>query len=313
MPKYTFLLPAFKGKFLYDAIESILNQTYKDFRLIVSDDCSPEDLKSIVSKFDDPRIIYRKNKENMGSKSLVSHWNLLVNLCNTEWLIMATDDDLYDKDFLTDIDKLQCDQPNISLLRARTCFIDKDGDVVSNSMPSDYFYSQQDFITTFYRDSHRRGIGNYVFRTNKLKQINGFIDYPLAWWSDVMTCFLMAENGVLTTPDIKFSFRQSGINISSQKDDNVSSRKKLNATLAYDRDLNILLQKFDFNKTKLQTVQYKDFCFHHKKEFVEELCYTNYVLSFKELLSTYRKYKTYFMFKYNCYQYFKFWFITKIK
>ena len=59
--KYTFLMPAYKAAFFREAIQSILNQTYKDFQLIISDDCSPEALKAIVDDFDDERIVYRRN------------------------------------------------------------------------------------------------------------------------------------------------------------------------------------------------------------------------------------------------------------
>ena len=97
MIKYTFLLPAYKPQFLEEALLSIKNQTYTDFCVIVSDDCSPFELKPIYDKVcaGDSRFSYRRNEENMGGKSLVSHWNLLVEMCETEWLIMASDDDVY--------------------------------------------------------------------------------------------------------------------------------------------------------------------------------------------------------------------------
>ena len=97
--KYTFLLPAYKVKFLEKALNSIINQTYSDFKVIVSDDCSPENIKAIVDKFSDERISYRRNSCNIGSKSLVSHWNLLLDLCDTEYFILASDDDVYEKEF----------------------------------------------------------------------------------------------------------------------------------------------------------------------------------------------------------------------
>lgn len=60
--KYTFLLPAYKKTFLEEAIRSILNQTYTDFKLIISDDCSPEDIYSVVKIFkEDKRLFYRRN------------------------------------------------------------------------------------------------------------------------------------------------------------------------------------------------------------------------------------------------------------
>ena len=98
MTKYTFLLPAYKPYFLAEALESIKEQTNTDFKVIVSDDCSPHDLESIFEKTcgDDQRFSFRRNKENMGGKSLVSHWNLLVDMCETEYFIMSTDYNVYE-------------------------------------------------------------------------------------------------------------------------------------------------------------------------------------------------------------------------
>ena len=55
MTKVSFILPAWKTLFLHSAIESILRQTYRDIELVVVDDCSPQDIKSIVDSFGDPR------------------------------------------------------------------------------------------------------------------------------------------------------------------------------------------------------------------------------------------------------------------
>ena len=121
MIKYTFLLPAFKPDFLEVALRSIKSQTLKDFKVLVSDDCSPHDLKSIYNKVcgDDARFSYRRNEVNMGNKSLVSHWNLLVDMCDTEYLILASDDDVYEPTFLEEVDKLASKYPEVDLIRAR--------------------------------------------------------------------------------------------------------------------------------------------------------------------------------------------------
>lgn len=74
MTKYTFLLPAFKPDFFEVALRSIKSQTLKNFKVLVSDDCSSHDLKSIYDKVcgDDVRFLYRRNEVNMGNNSLVS-------------------------------------------------------------------------------------------------------------------------------------------------------------------------------------------------------------------------------------------------
>ncbi len=215
-PKYTFLLPAFKGKYLDEMLKSIKAQTYTDFKVLISDDCSPEDLRSICEPFlSDPRFSYRRNEENMGSKSLVSHWNLLVDMCDTEYLIMASDDDVYEPQFLAEIDALVQKYPNVDLFRARVRKIDIHENTIAEDPVSAEHECQVDFIYGQYCLRRLDCIGNYVFRLQTLEMKNGFVDFPLAWGSDEATVMQMSSNGVCITPSILFNFRISGANISS--------------------------------------------------------------------------------------------------
>ena len=49
--KYTIAIPAYKSDFLKECIESILNQTFQDFELIIIDDASPYPIREIISQF----------------------------------------------------------------------------------------------------------------------------------------------------------------------------------------------------------------------------------------------------------------------
>ena len=70
MPKVSVLTPLYNTnpKFLKEMIESILNQTFNDFEFILLND-SPnnKEIKDIVLSFNDNRIIYVENEENLGS------------------------------------------------------------------------------------------------------------------------------------------------------------------------------------------------------------------------------------------------------
>ena len=67
MKKISVLMPAYNAeKYIGEAIESILNQTYKDFEFIIINDGSIDRTEDIILSYDDPRIIYLKNKENSG-------------------------------------------------------------------------------------------------------------------------------------------------------------------------------------------------------------------------------------------------------
>ncbi len=60
------ILPAYNAeRFLKEAIDSILAQTYTNFELIVLNDGSTDRTEEIILSYDDPRIRYIKNETNL--------------------------------------------------------------------------------------------------------------------------------------------------------------------------------------------------------------------------------------------------------
>lgn len=234
-PKYTFLLPAYKARYFEEALRSIKAQTYRDFRVLVSDDCSPEPLKPIFDRVcaDDPRFTFRRNKENMGGRSLVSHWNLLVEMCNTEWLIMASDDDVYEPTFLEEAYTLFTKHPKANLLRGRSQVIDGHGREKAVEDVTEEWLDTLHFAHRIYQTDYVGGIASYIYRTAALKQKGMFPDWPQAWFSDEAANIMMADHGCCLTSAITFKVRNSDINISSKWGDPEDSRKKVTATYAF--------------------------------------------------------------------------------
>ena len=251
--KYTFLLPAYKVSFLEEALTSIKNQTYKDFKVLVSDDCSPENLKSIYDKVcgDDPRFSYRRNKENMGGKSLVSHWNLLVDMCDTEYLIMASDDDVYEPKFLEEINDLAIKYPQVDLFRAKAVRKENNKPVLLDGNIPEY-QDQAEFMEYFGVKKMVLCLANYLFRKSALKQMGGFPDFPTAAFSDSAAAIFLSKNGIATTEDVLFTFRISNENLSCAKNYSINTEKGVIANLMF---LDWFEQKFH------QLYPYDDFAF----------------------------------------------------
>ena len=67
MPKISVLMPAYNAeKYIKEAIDSILAQTFEDFELIILNDCSKDNTEQLILSYSDKRIVYLKNQENMG-------------------------------------------------------------------------------------------------------------------------------------------------------------------------------------------------------------------------------------------------------
>lgn len=79
-------------KYLREAIESILKQTYTDFEYLIIND-SPENkiLDKIINSYKDPRIFYFKNKNNLG---LEASTNKLVSRSRGEYIAIFDHDDI---------------------------------------------------------------------------------------------------------------------------------------------------------------------------------------------------------------------------
>ena len=87
------IMPSYNtARFISKTIESVLEQTYKNWELLIVDDCSTDNTDEIVSKYDDERIIYLKNKKNSGAA--VSRNKALKN-AKGKWIAFLDSDDLW--------------------------------------------------------------------------------------------------------------------------------------------------------------------------------------------------------------------------
>jgi len=85
-------MPVYNGeKFLKEAIESILYQTYTDFEFLIINDGSTDKSEEIILGFNDSRIRYVKNDENI---KLIKTLNKGINLANGQFLVRMDSDDI---------------------------------------------------------------------------------------------------------------------------------------------------------------------------------------------------------------------------
>lgn len=93
MPKISILIPTYNSKedWLKDAINSILNQTFQDFEIIVLDDGSEYSPKEIINSFDDNRIKFYINEKNLG---VGKTRNKLLELAIGEYIAFQDSDDI---------------------------------------------------------------------------------------------------------------------------------------------------------------------------------------------------------------------------
>ena len=249
MIKYSFVLPAYKACYFKEALDSILNQTYSDFELIIVNDASPEDLDSIVSQYDDPRITYYKNETNIGGKNLVEQWNKSLAYANGEYIILASDDDVYSLEYLENMNTLVDKYPEVNVFRPRIKRIDENGNILHIDGYISEYLSKIEYLYFWTSRLIGSGIPFFIFKKNALIEIGGFVNYPLAWFSDDATILRLADNGIVTCNKTLFAFRTSNINISTALNNEKSLSAKCEATkLFYEEHNNFLMNHVPENE-----------------------------------------------------------------
>ena len=154
-------------------------------------------------------------------------------MCNTEILILASDDDVYKPQFLEEIDKLTMKYPQVDMFRARVANINEEGEVDTQDITYHELEDNRQFLHSHFNGS-LKCMANHVFRTQRLKAIKGFHNTPLAWYSDQITSIEMSDNGCANTADILFYFRISSYNISGAPVNSQVANQKAIATLYAD-------------------------------------------------------------------------------
>lgn len=90
--KVTVLMPVYNAEeYLKESIDSILGQSYKDFEFLIINDGSTDSSEQIILSYEDDRIKYIKNDENIG---LIKTLNKGIKLAKTDYIARMDADDI---------------------------------------------------------------------------------------------------------------------------------------------------------------------------------------------------------------------------
>lgn len=212
--KYSILIPAFKIQYLRECLESLFNQTNQDFEVIVLNDCSPDDIASVVADFHDSRLRYYENDQNIGVVDVVDNWNKLLSLALGEFVVCMGDDDKLAPNFLEQYDKLMVSYPGLDLYHARTEIIDEHSDFLNLQEDRPSWQSAYQMLWNCIFEPTIQFIGDFLFRRSSLISNGGFYKLPLAWGSDCLTTIISAkEKGCANLHEPTFYYRSNRYSI----------------------------------------------------------------------------------------------------
>jgi len=218
-PLVTVLLPVYNGaQYITETLDSLLSQSFKDFEILLIDDCSTDNTEEIVKSIKDPRIKYLKNEKNL---RLVATLNRGLDLINTKYIIRMDADDLStDGRFQAQVDYMEAN-PEIGISSGDLeLFGNESGSAVAplghdNIVGSLVFFAGINHAVAIYR--------NDFFKQNGVQYSEEHIymeDYEL-WYR--------LRNKVVfgNIPKLLYRYRRDGTNSTIQNDDSKPKRFKV--------------------------------------------------------------------------------------
>lgn len=128
MPKISVIVPNYNhARFLDQRIRSILEQDYREFDLLILDDCSGDDSREVIGRYqtDRPQIRTHFNDSNNGSP--FRQWDAGVRMTEGEFIWIAESDDFAHPRFLSETVPVLEANPQVGLVFARSHYVDARG------------------------------------------------------------------------------------------------------------------------------------------------------------------------------------------
>ena len=228
MKKLAIVIPAYKIDFFDITMQSLVNQTCKDFTVYIGEDCSSSDFNSIISKYENELdVVYHRFNENLGGKDLVGHWTRCIELTQGEpWIWLFSDDDVIGNRCVELFYEEVSGEPLYDIYHFDVKIIDSSGLI---------FYKPRKYpvvinVEALYRDTSKDNLRSFVvenvFSRNIYEKVGGFESFPMAWGSDMATWLKMGKDKGLKTICGDYVFwRKSNKNITPSKERDIIKRK----------------------------------------------------------------------------------------
>jgi len=193
-PIVTVAIPVYNGeRFIKQAIDSVLNQTYKDFVLKIFDNCSTDRTSKIINSFNDERIGYIKNEKNIG---MLSNWKKALDSASTRYVALLFSDDFYKPMFLEKTIKVFENNPKIAIVSAGAEIYNMRNELVRCRKRSKIgIFSSKEYYKYIYTLKEVPPPSETILLNKAVKEVKGYDMKNLNWTVDGDLCLKIAKAG----------------------------------------------------------------------------------------------------------------------
>lgn len=184
-----FILTYNRSNYLKESIESVLKQTYDDFRLIVLDNHSEDNTKDVVNQFTDKRIVYICHEKNIGG---TGNFNFALKYCTSRYFVIFHDDDIMLPTMIEDEVSVMTDHEDATLVSGNAyAFSNKNkcDRMMRDSKPNLRSYKQGSLFDRYMNTGDSLIFPSIMYRTDFIKNTNLYIKGECGPCSDVVFYF----------------------------------------------------------------------------------------------------------------------------
>lgn len=201
--KVSVCIPTYNsGKFIGETIESVLNQTFKDYELIVCDNVSTDETEEVCKKYNDPRFKYVRFDEFVGQ---AENWNRALTQASFDYVILLHSDDVLLPIYLEKAVKVLDANDDVGLVYCAVQHIDEHGKplILQNRIEQkDYIDRKNETFKRFLLEGCIINPAGVLVRKKVYEKIGNFTD-EIVWGVDAHMWTRIALNysiGYLAEP-----------------------------------------------------------------------------------------------------------------
>lgn len=262
--KFSVLIISFnQEKYIKEAIESVLNQSYQNFEIVVSDDCSIDKTQEVVKSFVDERIKLVKTPFNIG---INGNEELGIKACSGDYIVLLGGDDRLRPQHLEKMYET-ITQKNADVVYVHLCPINEFGHYKHGKDYDFWNYQEktkEEFLHDYFMSCNQVPSPGMTVKREAFEKILP-LNLSLVPYQDYKehVMLLLDDNKVVVVNELLVDYRQFGDerNISNNVNGKVAKRCSLESSLIMDSFMKIrdieLLRKIFKNEIKISKIEPK--------------------------------------------------------
>ena len=190
---FSIILPVRNGMpYIIDSVNSVLNQSYRNFELHILDNNSSDGTLEWCKSLQDKRV---KISASQDSLSIEDSWGRITDIEKFEFITMFAHDDILLPDFLKNINILINQYPDAKLYQTNGELIDNNGSLIRKCQPIKEIETSKDYLQERF-SANRDVFGTgYVMRSETYDRLGGIPKFNKLSFADDALWLMLIDNG----------------------------------------------------------------------------------------------------------------------